>query len=57
MNIPGSLVKQLRQMCGAGILDCKTALVESKGDIDKAVDWLRKKRSCNCCEKIWKSCF
>ena len=43
MRIPGSLVKQLRQMCGAGILDCKTALVESKGDIDKAVDWLRKK--------------
>jgi elongation factor Ts len=36
-------IKQLRERTGAGILDCKKALTESDGDIDKAVDWLRSK--------------
>lgn len=36
-------VKQLREMTGAGMMDCKKALVETNGDIDKAVVWLREK--------------
>ena len=36
-------VKTLREKTGAGMLDCKKALDETKGDIDKAVDWLREK--------------
>ena len=36
-------VKNLREKTGAGMLDCKKALDECKGDIDKAVDWLREK--------------
>jgi elongation factor Ts len=37
------MVKALREKTGAGMMDCKTALTESQGDIEKAVDWLRKK--------------
>ena len=36
-------VKKLRDMTGAGMMDCKTALTEVNGDIESAVDWLRKK--------------
>ena len=36
-------VKNLREKTGAGMLDCKKALDECKGDIEKAVDWLREK--------------
>lgn len=36
-------IKELRARTGAGILDCKKALAESGGDLDKAVDWLRSK--------------
>ena len=36
-------IKELRERTGAGILDCKNALVETDGDIEKAVDWLRTK--------------
>jgi elongation factor Ts len=42
-TITASLVKELRDKTGAGMMDCKTALIEVKGDIDSAVDWLRKK--------------
>jgi elongation factor Ts len=42
-NVDAGLVKNLRSMTGAGFVDCKNALVESNGDIDKAVDVLRKK--------------
>jgi elongation factor Ts len=42
-TITASLVKELREKTGAGMMDCKTALTESKGHIDEAVDWLRKK--------------
>jgi len=38
-----TLVKELRQKTGAGIMDCKQALVENGDDIGKAVDWLRQK--------------
>ena len=43
MEISASSVKDLRERTGAGIMDCKKALKESEGDIDKAVDFLRKK--------------
>ncbi len=42
-NVDAGLVKNLRSMTGAGFVDCKNALVESNGDIDKAVEALRKK--------------
>src|SRR5439155_10937286 len=38
-----ALVKELRQKTGAGIMDCKQALVETGDDINKAIDWLRQK--------------
>ncbi len=43
MDISASKVKELRDMTGAGMLDCKKALVESNGDINAAVDYLREK--------------
>ncbi len=42
-TISADLVKQLREKTGAGIMDCKTALAENAGDMDKAVEHLRKK--------------
>jgi elongation factor Ts len=42
-TISATLVKQLREKTGAGMMDCKQALSECEGDIDKAVDFLRKK--------------
>ncbi|MGB6936217.1 MAG: translation elongation factor Ts [Xanthobacteraceae bacterium] len=42
-NISASMVKELRDQTGAGMMDCKAALNESSGNIDAAVDWLRKK--------------
>ena len=42
-TISASLVKELREKTGAGMMDCKTALAESKGEIEAAIDWLRKK--------------
>ena len=42
-EISAKLVKELREQTGAGMMDCKKALKESKGDITKAKEWLRKK--------------
>jgi len=42
-NIPAQLVKELRERTGAGFSDCRAALVEANGDLEKAVDVLRKK--------------
>src|SRR6202161_3902417 len=42
-EITAALVKDLRETTGAGMMDCKKALVESNGDIQAAIDWLRKK--------------
>ena len=42
-TITASMVKDLRERTGAGMMDCKTALTETKGDIEAAIDWLRKK--------------
>lgn len=43
MAITAADVNKLRQMTGAGMMDCKNALVENDGDFDKAIDFLRKK--------------
>ena len=42
-DITAAMVKELRETTGAGMLDCKKALVEANGDMETAVDWLRKK--------------
>jgi elongation factor Ts len=43
MAIPASLVKELREKSGAGMMDCKAALEETGADLEKAVDYLRQK--------------
>lgn len=42
-EITAALVKDLREKTGAGMMDCKRALTETSGDVEAAVDWLRKK--------------
>ncbi len=42
-EITATMVKDLREKTGAGMMDCKAALAETKGDVEAAVDWLRKK--------------
>ncbi len=42
-EVTAALVKELREKTGAGMMDCKRALGDSNGDIEAAVDWLRKK--------------
>src|SRR5688572_19728361 len=41
-EITASLVKELRERTGAGMMECKKALTENNGDIDAAAEWLRK---------------
>jgi elongation factor Ts len=43
VTISASMVKELREQTGAGMMDCKAALSESGGNLENAVDWLRKK--------------
>lgn len=43
MEISASLVKELREKTGAGMMDCKKALTETSGDFEKAIEYLRKK--------------
>ncbi len=42
-EITAAVVKELREKTGAGMMDCKKALAEAAGDVEKAIDWLRKK--------------
>ena len=42
-EITAAMVKELREITSAGMLDCKKALVEAQGDMENAIDWLRKK--------------
>src|ERR1700748_14742 len=42
-NITATMVKDLRDKTGAGMMDCKNALNETNGDMEAAIDWLRKK--------------
>ena len=41
MAITAAQVKELRELTGAGMMDCKKALTETDGDVKKAIDWLR----------------
>jgi len=43
MSVPANMVKELRERTGAGMMDCKKALAETGGNIEKAVDYLREK--------------
>jgi elongation factor Ts len=43
MEVSANLVKELREMTGAGFMDCKKALAETAGDLTKAIDYLRQK--------------
>ena len=43
MEIDAKVVKDLREKTGAGVMDCKKALAESSGDLEKAALWLREK--------------
>ncbi len=51
MNIPAQLVKELRERTGAGMMDCKQALTEAKGDLEQAIVLLRKKGMATAQEK------
>jgi elongation factor Ts len=42
-NVTANMVKDLRDKTGAGMMDCKSALAETNGDVEAAIDWLRKK--------------
>lgn len=52
MAVDSKLVKELREMTGAGILDCKNALEASNGDMNGAVDYLRKRNAAVAAKKI-----
>ena len=58
MSFTAADVKTLREMTGAGMMDCKKALTECDGDMDKAVEYLREKGHYSKMTKfIWKICF
>jgi len=48
-------VKQLRDATGAGMMDCKKALIESEGDFDRAVEFLREKGLASVAKRAWRS--
>src|ERR1051326_6322648 len=50
-EITAALVGKLREMTGAGLMDCKKALAETKGELEAAVDFLRKKSAINVVKK------
>ena len=51
MAITASLVKELREITGAGMMDCKAALAETNGDLEKAIDYLRTKGMASAAKK------
>ena len=55
MAITAGMVKELREMTGAGMMDCKKALTATEGDMDKAVEFLREKGLAKAAEKSWKN--
>lgn len=55
MAISAQMVKELREKTGAGMMDCKKALVEVAGDMEKAVDWLRQKGMAKAAKKSGRS--
>jgi translation elongation factor Ts len=55
-EITAALVKELRDITGAGMMACKKALTETAGDMDKAVEFLKRAGSCRCREEGRKNC-
>lgn len=55
VNISADAVKTLRERTGAAMMDCKKALVEAGGDMDKAIEWLRKKGVASAEKKVGRS--
>ena len=55
MNIDAKRVKELREKTGAGMMDCKKALIEANGDIEKAIDNLRKSGTAKAAKKSSRS--
>ncbi len=51
--VTAKMVKDLREMTGAGMMDCKKALAATDGDMDKAVEFLKRKRTCRRREEGW----
>ncbi len=43
MSVTAKVVRELRERTGSGMMDCKKALMENSGNVDKAIEWLRKK--------------
>ena len=43
MSLNANLIKELREKSGAGMVDCKNALLQNDNDVEKSIDWLRKK--------------
>ncbi len=52
MKVDLELIKELRARTGAGVLDCKNALIETEGDIEKAIEVLRKKGIAKAAKKV-----
>jgi elongation factor Ts len=52
VNISADAVKTLRERTGAAMMDCKKALVETGGDIEKAIEWLRKRGAASAEKKV-----
>ena len=55
MEIPATLVKKLRDQTGAGMMECKAALTEAKGDLEAAIDILRKRGLSSAAKKAGRS--
>ncbi len=55
MSITAEMVKELREKTGAGLMDCKRALSESAGDMEKAIDFLRQKGLASAAKKASRS--
>ena len=52
MTISAELVKELREKTGVGFMECKSALQESKGDLEAAITILRKRGLASACQKV-----
>jgi len=55
MNVSAEMVKELREKTGAGLMDCKRALSDSAGDMEKAIDFLRQKGLASAAKKASRS--
>ena len=56
MSIKASLVSELRKKSSCGIMDCKKALQETNGNMEKAIDFLRKKGMAKAAKKAHSNC-